>query len=221
MFTGFSMETRQFLMELSVNNYKSWFEEHREQYQNYLKTPFDALAKEVMAAMAEKFPELPMKLHISRIYRDARRLFGRGPYKDHMWFSLDPFISGEGPGLYFEIGPMKWSMGMGCWGDAPMMNRLRRYMLHHEEVFTDFNKRLAGQDFFALEGQLYKREKGQVGDELKPWYNRKTLWIGHESVFDRRLCVPELKDELVERFSFLIPFYKAFMEAYTYGDGER
>lgn len=27
-------------------------------------------------------------LKTSRIYRDARRLFGRGPYKDHLWFCV-------------------------------------------------------------------------------------------------------------------------------------
>lgn len=29
MFTGFSNETREFFMELSMHNYRSWFEEHK------------------------------------------------------------------------------------------------------------------------------------------------------------------------------------------------
>ena len=30
-----------------------------------------------------------MVCRVSRIYRDARRLHGRGPYKDHLWFCVE------------------------------------------------------------------------------------------------------------------------------------
>ena len=44
MFTGFTPQTGEFLMELSMHNYRSWFEEHRPVFQKSLKEPFDALA---------------------------------------------------------------------------------------------------------------------------------------------------------------------------------
>ena len=51
MFTGFTPQTGEFLMELSMHNYRSWFEEHRPVFQKSLKEPFDALARDVMARM--------------------------------------------------------------------------------------------------------------------------------------------------------------------------
>lgn len=221
MFTGFSNETREFFMELSMHNYRSWFEEHKPIFLRSVKEPFDALAREVMERMEKLYPDTPMRLHISRIYRDARRLFGRGPYKESLWFSLDPYSVGqEGPSLYFEINAMEWSMGMGCWADASTMNRLRRYMDHHPDTFVDFNRRLAEQTSFHLEGQLYARPKGHPDDALAGWYNRKSLWIGQGGAFDDSLYTHELVDRIVDGFVFLMPFYKAFAEAYAYGDGE-
>lgn len=221
MFTGFTPQTGEFLMELSMHNYRSWFEEHRPVFQKSLKEPFDALARDVMARMEKLYPDAPMRLHISRIYRDARRLFGRGPYKETLWFSLDPFSAGQdGPSLYFEIGAMEWSMGMGCWADAPTMARLRRYMEHHPDTFSRFNRLLAEKKEFTLGGQLYARPKGHPNDQLTQWYNRKSLWIGRSAPFGEILFSATLVDTVVDGFQFLMPFYSAFTEAYTYGDGE-
>ena len=208
-------------MELSMHNYRSWFEEHRPVFQKSLKEPFDALARDVMARMEKLYPDAPMRLHISRIYRDARRLFGRGPYKETLWFSLDPFSAGQdGPSLYFEIGAMEWSMGMGCWADASTMARLRRYMEHHPDTFSRFNRLLAEKKEFTLGGQLYARPKGHPNDQLTQWYNRKSLWIGRSAPFGEILFSAALVDTVVDGFQFLMPFYSAFTEAYTYGDGE-
>ena len=87
-FTGFTSEAGEFLWELAFHNEKPWFEAHKEQFLRAVKEPFDALAKETLALVQKKHPDEPYRLHISRIYRDARRLFGRGPYKDHLCFTL-------------------------------------------------------------------------------------------------------------------------------------
>ena len=75
-FTGFTSETGEFLWELAFHNEKPWFEAHKEQFLRAVKEPFDALAKETLALMRQKHLDEPYCLHISRIYRDARRLFG-------------------------------------------------------------------------------------------------------------------------------------------------
>ena len=113
-FTGFTSETGEFLWELAFHNEKPWFEAHKEQFLRAVKEPFDALAKETLALMRQKHPDEPYCLHISRIYRDARRLFGRGPYKDHLWFTL---WTGEdrhnSPVFWFELSPASFSYGVG------------------------------------------------------------------------------------------------------------
>ena len=127
-FTGFTKETGEFLWELAFHNEKPWFEAHRAQFLRSVKEPFDALARETLALMQEKYPDEPYSLHISRIYRDARRLFGRGPYKDHLWFTL---WTGEerhnSPVFWFELGPASYSYGVGFYtATSEQMAALRR-----------------------------------------------------------------------------------------------
>ena len=152
-----------------------------------------------------------LNLHVSRIYRDARRLHGRGPYKDHMWFVLRR--PGESwtvrPAFYFEVAPESYAMGMGCY-DAPpaMMARLRARIDQDPKPLEKLARRLNRQDRFRLEGQEYKRPKGDPGPLLYPWYNRKGLALSWEQNWGGTLYTPALVQEVVEGFQFLAPYYE-------------
>ena len=114
MFTGFSEKTGAFLWDLAFNNERPWFLAHRQEFEDFVNTPFKALAEDTYALMGERMPEFEGMVHVSRIYRDARRLFGRGPYKDHLWFTVaDARLRHEGPGFWFALGPADYSYGMG------------------------------------------------------------------------------------------------------------
>ena len=89
MFEGFTSETSEFLWELSFHNERPWFLAHKEQFERCLNEPFKALAAETTEKMRLRWPQMDFQSHVSRIYRDARRLYGRGPYKDHLWFTVE------------------------------------------------------------------------------------------------------------------------------------
>ena len=128
MFEGFTGQTSNFLWELAFNNERPWFLEHKAEFERVLNTPFKALAADTAELMARRFPSRSFRLHVSRIYRDARRLFGRGPYKDHMWFTLKGNdILLEGPCFWFELGAAEYSYGMGFYSaTAAQMAAFRR-----------------------------------------------------------------------------------------------
>ena len=137
------------------NNEKGWFEAHKQEYLDLVAAPLRELGDEVTQAFWELFPKWGLNLHVSRIYRDARRLHGRGPYKDHMWFVLRR--PGESwtvrPAFYFEVAPESYAMGMGCY-DAPpaMMARLRARIDQDPKPLEKLARRLNRQDRFRLEG---------------------------------------------------------------------
>jgi hypothetical protein len=58
---------------------------------------------------------------------------------------------------------------------------------------------------FSLGGQEYKRPKGDVGELLNPWYNRKNLMMSFDDNPEGVLFTPQLKDDIVEGFLFLLP----------------
>ena len=89
MFTGFTDATVDFLWGIRFNNERPWFEAHKETYLSELYRPMKDLGAEIYDFLSEQRPDDPMVCRVSRIYRDARRLHGRGPYKDHLWFCVE------------------------------------------------------------------------------------------------------------------------------------
>ena len=89
MFQGFSQNAIDFLWGISLNNERGWFMAHKQDFTDYVDIPMRELGKEVFSALAEDYPRQDWRLHVCRIYRDARRLHGRGPYKEHLWFTIE------------------------------------------------------------------------------------------------------------------------------------
>ena len=181
MFEGFSKETGEFLWDLSFHNEKSWFLAHKEQYERCLHTPFRELARAAAEELQARCPAMDVQVHVSRIYRDARRLFGRGPYKDHLWFTLkDGPNHSEGPMFWFEIRPATYSYGMGYFDVTPAeMEIFRRTVDANPARFERLAGQIAGMKGLAVIGQEYARPKGSYEEPVRSWYNRK--WVAVEA----------------------------------------
>ena len=216
MFQGFSKETADFLWELSFHNERPWFLQHKEQFERVLNEPFKALAKDTAALLQERFPDVPVECHVSRIYRDARRLFGRGPYKDHLWFTLwDGAAGREGPAFWFEIGAATYGYGMGFFEAAPAeMELFRRSIDANPARFARLAGDIADLGQYRVIGPRYARPKGNYGEPVSSWYERK--WVGVEAVRDLegeafRASLPGI---LTEAYAELTPMYRFLLEVH-------
>lgn len=211
MFQGFTQGTTDFLWGIRFNNERSWFLAHKEEFQTLVDAPLRELAGQVSETINHKFPDLQLNCKVSRIYRDARRLYGRGPYKDHLWFGLRRMAPSEGaePGFYFEVAPEYYSYGMGCWDPTPVtMAKLRARIDRDPEPLKQLARRLEKHGEFTLEGQMYKRPKGDPGRLLSPWYNRRQISLTSDHNCDGLYFSPELADQVVNGFTFLMPYYE-------------
>lgn len=212
MFQGFSQNAVDFLWGIRLNNEREWFLAHKQDYLDYVDSPMRTLAAEVFAAMDAEFPDAAFRPHVSRIYRDARRLHGRGPYKDHLWFVLEhPSDDRAGrPALYFELAPNYFSYGCGFWDmDAATAAKHRARIDNNPKPLETLARRL-NKSRFRLDGPEYKRPKGDVGKLLNPWYNRKNLAVTYDDNPEGVLFTPQLRDDLLDAFRFLIPYYEYF-----------
>ena len=115
MFTGYTDQTVDVFWGIRFNNDRAWFAEHKQEFQDAVMAPTKALAAELYDWFQADYPDLHLNLHISRIYRDARRLFGRGPLNDHIWFSFQNAIEnrGEAPCFWFQVGADGYGCGAG------------------------------------------------------------------------------------------------------------
>ena len=76
MFQGFTPEAVEFLWGIKFNNNREWFLPRKEQFLALVDRPMRELGSEIFDAIAAAYPKQSLKLHVCRIYRDARRLFG-------------------------------------------------------------------------------------------------------------------------------------------------
>ena len=224
MFKGFTQETSDFLWELAFHNERPWFKEHKEQYERCLGAPFKELALETKSLLEARWPEREWALHISRIYRDARRLFGRGPFKDHLWFSLRRADTpSNGPGFWFEVNAAMYLYGMGAYDATPsQMEAFRQSLRANPARFERLALELEEAGEFAVTGAEYKRPKGDMGPVLNKWYNRRWIGLERDLDFGGALLTPELPQLLADAFSRLMPMYEFFTEFYAAApDGPR
>ena len=215
MFQGFDEETIAFLWGIGLNNDRGWFEAHKEQYLRHVYDPLKALGADVFDALHAEFPREELLCKVSRIYRDARRLHGRGPYKDHLWFCIrrEGEEWTERPTFWLEIGPTGYSCGMGFYtARAETMERFRRELDEAPGRFEPLAKRFAKQTRFTLTGPEYARKKGHPGGVLEDWYNRKYIALERESPYDETSFRPDFSGLLAEEFASLMPCYHYFDE---------
>ena len=184
MFTGFTDETVDFMWGIRFNNERTWFEAHKDIYLTKFYRPMKELGDEIYDFLQEERPDYGLIRKVTRIYRDARRLHGRGPYKDHLWFSVEqPSEQWTAhPTFWFELAPEGWTYGMGYYLPKPLtMAKLRARIDRDPKTMETLTRRLARQKEFQLETEDYKRPRSAAPSKLlEPWYRTKSFSICHE-----------------------------------------
>ena len=220
MFTGYSDKVGDFFWELRFNNSREWFNPRKEEFNQLVMQPTKALANELYDWFQEQYPALGLNLHISRIYRDARRLFGRGPLKDEIWFSFQNEIEHRdgAPNFWFEVGAEGYGLGFGYWMRAADAARMRKLIDQDAKPMEKLARQFARQDMFTLTGEEYAKPKGHADDLLGPWYNKR--WIGFRCIrpYDAVSASRELLTFAEDGFRFMIPYYQYFDQIYRLAD---
>ncbi|GHU94804.1 hypothetical protein FACS1894208_06530 [Clostridia bacterium] len=213
-FEGFTQSTIDFMWGLRFNNNKTWFEEHKDDYQRDLLTPMKALAQDVFAQLDGECAKRGLRLKVSRIYRDARRVRDGEPFRDHLWFSLEKSSDeywANTPVFWFELDPDGWSYGLGYYlATAETMAKLRARIDRAPKAFEKFIAPLGKQVEFSLEGDEYKRKKDAPTPKTAVWYNKKTFSLSHNRKIEDVLFSAELTARIIGGFTFLMPFYDYF-----------
>ncbi len=211
MFQGFSDATIDFMWGIRFHNERDWFNQHKQEYLQHFYEPMKELNAELYQRMCQAFPTQSFRSKVSRIYRDARRLHGRGPYRDCLWLMLQAPAQNwdDTPAFWFELTPDGWSygMGMGC-GPSILSAKLRARMDADPKPMEQLTLRLNGQSEFVLDGPEYARKKTPSVPILAPWYNKKHFALLHQQPNGIELYDRALVDRIFEGWRFLMPFYQ-------------
>ena len=215
MFNGFTDETVDFMWGIRFNNERGWFMDHKEIYQKHFYEPMRELGDEMYDFIQSKRPDYALIRKVARIYRDARRLHGRGPYQDHLWFTVEQPAESwtDKPSFWFELTPDGWSYGMGYWVSKPVtMAKLRARIDRDPDTMERLTRTLNNQTEFRLNTVDYKKLRSPAPSEnLEPWYRAKYFSIGHEEKLTDELFDRSLVERLKQGYEFLLPYYDYFL----------
>lgn len=208
MFEGFSSATIDFLWGIRFNNNRTWFQEHKGEYEQFLYRPMLALAK----AVEEKAPIEGTVVKTSRIYRDVRYSNGI-PYKEHLWFCVreNNVFWSEHPSMYFQIEPEGGSLGFILYSPkARLMEAHRKRMLERPEEFQAIVEPLMADGRFQNQSACYQRPKEGGRPELMPWYQLKNCFFEETVPVGDELFHPALPERIADAFRTLEPLYRYF-----------
>ena len=212
----FSPSTLDFLFENRLNDSKSWFNEHRDDYNNYVAKPFKEFTEALTPAM-QNIDSLISHVRVSRIYRDARYARGKSIFRENMWctFSRTHDLYKSLPSFYFEISGNGFDYGCGYYIAATeSMNDLRSLILNDSPYFTAALEAFEAQSTFDLYGDMYKRDRYPAeSDAKKNWLNRKTIGISARSKDWELLFSDRLADKIAADFESIAPIYDLILKA--------
>ncbi len=212
MFQGFPPAVEDFMWGIRFNNERAWFEAHKAEYKEVFEKPMKELCADLYGAFSKRHEDLDLVSRVSRIYRDARRLFGRGPYKDHLWLTVAQPAERWSclPVFWFELAPEDYSFGLGYWmAQASTMAKFRARMDRDPRPMEKLARQLKGQETFVLTGEDFKRRRAAPSPLLDPWYNKKGGFsLMCERPHDELIFSPALTEHILEEWEKLVPLYR-------------
>jgi uncharacterized protein (TIGR02453 family) len=194
----------EFFAQLAMNNNREWFNDHKNRFEEQVKTPFIRLVSDVYEALRPDFPGLQAepKQMLFRIYRDTRFSKDKAPYKLHM-SALIPRNGMNENGLYLEIGLDQVMLAGGCYmPDTVQLLRIRQAIVEEPEKFMQIVENPAFiQVCGGVQGEKNKKlppEFKQLADQIPLLYNKQFYYSRVFAPPADVLLSPDLYAHIVE-----------------------
>jgi len=165
-FSGFPKESINFYKELSLNNNKRWFDDHKDDYENFVLKP----ARHFVYEMGNKLKTISPKIiadprinkSIFRIFRDVRFSKDKTPYKTHLglWFWEGDRKRMECSGYYLQIEPDSILLGTGIYMFPKNLLETYRNALASEKFGKQFSsavKKITDTGIYHIGGKSLKK----------------------------------------------------------------
>lgn len=204
--------TFSFLTNLSKNNNKLWFDEHKPQYES-AKADFEQFIEKLLVAVCKTDSSVSSqkaKDCIFRIYRDVRFGHDKTPYKVNLSAAFGRGgRKGPEAGYYMHVQPGKSFIAGGIWmPDAPVLKNIRQEIDYN---IKDWQKILDNKAFKKLypdvSGEKLKTlPKGYDADNPAIEYLKMKSFIVSHPVKDTELKNEKAIDVIAAYCAAMKPF---------------
>jgi len=231
----FSKRSLTFFRQLARNNEKTWFEAHRDEYENEVRAPMRELIEELDVRFADFAPEIggDPKRSMFRINRDIRFSKDKSPYKTHAaaWFhhrnaarSVGSEADAGSAGYYFHLEPGSRSMlGAGLWmPPRPQLNKLRDALARDPKTFERVVRSLPDRfDGLDDETALKRMPRGYAEDHpAAKWLKYQSFTTGR-TLTDTQVTSKSLADLLAKEFAAVLPLVRWLNETLGFKSAAR
>ena len=162
----FSQASFRFLKKLEKNNDRDWFAEHKQDYEDLVRSPaLDFITDMIdgLASISPHFVAMPKKMggSLMRVHRDVRFGKDKSPYKTNVGIQFRHELGKDvhAPGFYLHIEPGNNFVGAGIWRpDSQTLATIRTAII---------NK---GNDWIkASQNKKFKKKFELAGDSLSTY----------------------------------------------------
>lgn len=218
----FSPATFKYLEKLDANNNRVWFEGHRQEYEDAVRTPaleFISAMADDLHAISPHFLALPRKVggSLMRVHRDVRFGKDKRPYKTNIGIQFRHTQGKDvhAPGFYVHLEPKECFLGVGIWHpDAPALARIRTAIADNSVAWTKASRDKKFSRLFELAGaSLANAPRGYAKDHpLLQDLKRKDFIAVAE--FSRSLATnTRFQTEVVKSFRIALPYMRFLCRA--------
>lgn len=218
----FTKQTFTFLAALAVNNNREWFEEHKQEYEEFVRDPaldFISDMSDEMPAISRHFLAQPKKVggSLMRVYRDTRFSGDKTPYKTNIGIQFRHEVGKDihAPGYYLHIEPDGCFLAAGLWHpDADALFKIRRYIAENSDAWLAARDEKTFNKFFSLEGDaLTNAPRGFAKDHPLLEDLKRKDFICLANLTKATVTSSNLRPQAVERFRQAAPLMRFLCKA--------
>lgn len=216
-FVGFPQQCLPFLSALRNNNSREWFNQHKSEYETYVREPALAFISDTTPLLMEISPHFRAIAKKSggslmRVYRDTRYSNDKSPYKTNIGIQFRHELGKDvhAPGFYLHIEPEGCFIGVGIWHpETAVLARIRDFLIDNP---AGWKKAMAHGPFkknFTLEGDSLQRpprgypKEHELIEDLK----RKDF-IACSTFADAEISDKRLLNKVIAAFKQSDPFMR-------------
>jgi uncharacterized protein (TIGR02453 family) len=218
----FTQKSLDFLTRLAANNDRLWFDSHRQEYEDAVRTPalgFIGAMEDALHAVSPHFVAQPRKVggSLMRVHRDVR--FGRDkrPFKTNIGIQFRHRLGKDvhAPGFYLHIEPQDCFVGVGIWHpDAPTLGRLRQAIVDNGDAWVKVSRARKFRQAFSLAGDaLSHAPRGFAKDHPLLEDLKRKDFIAIAPLADSRITSTALKKDVATLFGTGAPFMRFLCRA--------
>jgi uncharacterized protein (TIGR02453 family) len=218
----FSQASFDFLSRLDANNNREWFNRHKQEYEDAVRTPaldFIAAMADDLETISPHFLAVPRKVggSLMRVYRDVRFGKDKRPFKTNIGIQFRHFMGKDvhAPGFYVHLEPKECFVGVGIWHpDAAALGGIRTAIAENGKGWLKASRDRNFTRKFELAGDsLTNPPRGYAKDHPLMEDLKRKDFIAITEFNIKRAVSAGFKTEVVHSFQTAVPYMRFLCKA--------